>query len=324
MTQQIAQDIGHDIHLIDLAEHGVFGRTGCYVIRGEKTALVDVGTSYARERILSGLAELGIAPEDVDYVLITHIHLDHSAGLGYLLPLLPNATVVCHPRAARHLIDPTRLLAGARAVYGDTLEAVFGEILPVPAERVMIRDDEETLDLGNGHFLTFYDTPGHARHHFSIHDPAADGIFTGDTVGLRFVPELTGWDFTYLCASTSPSEFDRDAVMRSCDRLEQLNPARIYVAHFGAVEPASLAFARTRETADAMDRLAREAYVPSMSWEEIADKLREYVLADLAKLGHSVTDLSGLELDIEVNAKGLLYMLKKEQLEKEHAAKKQK
>jgi len=310
-------DLGHDIHLIDLLDMGERARTGCYVIRGAKTALVDVGASPSQPQILAGLAKLGIAPEKIDYVILTHIHLDHAGGMGFLLPLLPNATVVCHPRAARHVIDPSRLIAGAQAVYGDQLQRLFGQILPVPEERVLIREDGETLDLGEGHFLTFYDTPGHARHHFSIHDRGAEGIFTGDTVGLRHVPELTGWDFTVILPSTSPSEFDCKAVLDSIAKLEPLGAKRIYHAHFGMTEPASEAFERVKRIVVDYDRIARESFTPGMSSDVIAGKLGEYVRADLAALGHIVHDLSGLQFDLQINAQGLLYNLEREHKKKQ-------
>jgi glyoxylase-like metal-dependent hydrolase (beta-lactamase superfamily II) len=311
------QDLGHGIFLIDLLETGTPGRTSSYLIRGEKTALVEVGSSHSRENILDSLAKIGATPEEIDYVIVTHIHLDHSGGVGYLLPLLPNATVVCHPRASRHLIDPSRLIAGASAVYGDELERIFGKILPVPAERVLVREDGETIDLGAGHLLTFYDTPGHARHHFTIHDAGAVGLFTGDTVGIRYVPELTGWEYNAIYPSTSPSEFDLQAVNDTIDRLEPLGAERIYHTHFGMTEPAALAFDRTRKTAADFDRLARESFRPGQPWEELAEKLREYIRADLTAAGHVPGALNGLELDIELNAKGLLFVLEKEHTAKE-------
>ncbi|KEO82124.1 MBL fold metallo-hydrolase [Tumebacillus flagellatus] len=312
------QDLGYGVHLIDLEEGGELGRTAAYIVRGEsKTALFEVGSSHAAQNILDSLDVLGIKPEEIDYVIVTHIHLDHSGGVGYILPNFPNATVLCHPRAARHLIDPTRLIAGASAVYGDDLERIFGKILPVAEERVRAMEDGEALDLG-GRTLTFYDSPGHARHHCSIHDSGSQGIFTGDTVSIRYVPELTGWDFTCLFPSTSPSEFDREAVFRTVEKLRALNPERIYHTHFGATEPASYAFERTLRTVADYDDFAREMFRPGLPWEDLAERIREYIRTDLAAHGHHVHDLSGIELDIRLNAQGLLFVL-----EKEHAKKQQ-
>ncbi|PWK07467.1 MBL fold metallo-hydrolase [Tumebacillus permanentifrigoris] len=313
----IPQDLQHGVYMIDLLESGERGRTASYIVRGDQqTALIETGSSHSSQRILDSITALGLSPADIDYVIVTHIHLDHSGGVGYILPQFPNAKVVCHPRASRHLIDPTRLIAGASAVYGDELERIFGTILPVPEDRVLVREDGETIDLG-GRVLTFYDTPGHARHHFSIQDSGSNGIFTGDTVSIRYVPELTGWDFTCLFPSTSPSEFDRDAVFRTIERLEQLQPERIYHTHFGVTEPASTAFERTRQTIADYDDFAREMFRPGLPWEDLAERIRAYIRADLAAHGHHVVDLSGIELDIELNAKGLLFVLEKEHAQKQ-------
>ncbi|MBL0386576.1 MBL fold metallo-hydrolase [Tumebacillus sp. ITR2] len=306
------QDLGFGVSLIDLQESGEKGRTGAYIVRGEsKTALIEVGSSHAAQTILDNIAAMGLQPTDIDYVIVTHIHLDHSGGVGYILPQFPNATVVCHPRAARHLIDPTRLIAGASAVYGEDLERIFGTILPVPEERVLALADGETLDLG-GRTLTFYDTPGHARHHCSIHDSGSEGIFTGDTVSIRYVPELTGWDFACLFPSTSPSEFDRDAVFQTVERLQKLHAKRIYHTHFGVTEPATYAFERTLKTVADYDAFSREMFRPGLPWEDLAERIREYIRADLAEHGHHVHDLSGIELDIRLNAQGMLFVLEKE------------
>ncbi len=315
--QVYVEDLGSGVQMIDLMEQQERGRSACYVVRGDKIAIIETGSSLSGPYILAGLNELGIEPAQVEYVIVTHIHLDHAGGVGSILPHFPHATVVAHPRAGRHLIDPSRLMQGARAVYGDALERLYGEMLPVPADRLLIRDEGEQLDLGTGHLLTFYDTPGHAKHHFSIHDPAARGIFSGDTVGVRYVQQLTGWDFTCIFPSTSPTDFDRDAVMSSLDKLERLPGVdRIFHTHFGPTEPASLAFARTRKTVDDFDRLARELFTPGMDASVLAEAIRDYIRADLAKEGHRVDQLGGIELDIGLNAQGMIYVL-----EREHAKK---
>lgn len=308
----ILHPLGHGITIIDLMENRVEGRTGCYVIQTEQIAIIETGSSLSSPYILAGLEKLGIPPEKVDYIIVTHIHLDHAGGVGYILPHFPNATVVVHPRGARHLIDPSRLMQGARAVYGDKLEQYFGEILPVPEERVLIRDEGDTLDLGGGRILSFYDTPGHARHHFSIHDPVSEGIFTGDTIGVRYVKQLTGLDFETIFPSTSPSEFDRNAVFQSADKLEKLGAKRIYHSHFGMTEPASVAFERTRQTVAAFDEIARACFEPGMDYRILADKLAAYIRDDMAKQGHSLESMKGFEIDLEINAKGLIFTLERE------------
>jgi glyoxylase-like metal-dependent hydrolase (beta-lactamase superfamily II) len=308
------QDLGYGISLIDLIQSGERGRTGAYILRGEeKTAIVDVGSALDIPNLLIGLKQLQISPEQIDYVIVTHIHLDHAGGVGTLLPYLPHATVVVHPRGARHLIDPSRLIAGARSVYGDQLEECFGQILPVPEERILIRNDEETLSLGGDRLLTFYDSPGHARHHFSIWDPVSQGIFSGDALGIRYVPELTGLDFEIIYPSSSPTEFDREAVFSTVNRLSKLPVKRIYHAHFGVTEPAQMAFERVLKGAAGFDDTARSLFYPGISWKIIAEALQDYMKQDMEQQGlqapHSWKEFA---LDLELDAKGLLYRLEKE------------
>lgn len=311
VVNPILHPLSHDITIIDLMESGVPGRTGCYVIKSGKIAIIETGSSLGAPYIIAGLEKMGISPERVDYIIVTHIHLDHAGGVGYILPQFPNATVVVHPRGARHLIDPSRLIQGARAVYGEKLEEYFGEILPVPEERVLIRNEGDTLDL-DGRILTFYDTPGHARHHFSIHDPVSEGIFTGDTIGVRYAKQLTGLDYEPIFPSTSPSEFDRDAVFQSADKLEKLEAKRIYHTHFGVTEPASAAFARTRETVAAFAEIARSSFEPGMDYRILMEKLAAYIREDMSKHGYPIDSMKGFEIDLELNAKGLIFTLERE------------
>lgn len=302
----------HEIKAIDLMEGGP-GRSAGYLIKGESSyALIETGSSLSVPYILEALEELSVSPEQIKYVIVTHIHLDHSGGVGTLLPHVPSATVVVHPRGARHLIDPSRLIEGARAVYGARLESYFGDILPVPEERVLIREDGETIDLGGGRIFTFYDTPGHAKHHFSIYDPVSEGIFVGDTVGIRYDPTYTGWDFVPIFPSTSPTDFDRDAVFASCAKLEALSPKRLYHTHFGMTEPATEGFDRIRYTTDAYDKIAREAVAQGITESQLGEQLREFMRLDLAVAGHPVESLDVVNLDLTVNSMGLLYAIKRE------------
>ncbi|BCJ86557.1 MBL fold metallo-hydrolase [Effusibacillus dendaii] len=308
----ILHPLDHGITIIDLMERDLQGRTGGYVIEAEKIALVETGSSLSAPYILAGLEKLNIKPEQVEYIIVTHIHLDHSGGAGYILPNFPNATVVVHPRGARHLIDPSRLIVGARAVYGDMLDTLFGPIEPIPEERVMIRSEGDTLDLGGGRILSFYDTPGHANHHFSIYDPVSEGIFTGDTVGIRYVKQFTGYDFETIFPSTTPSEFDRAAVFASVEKLQKLGARRIYHGHFGVTEPAEFAFERTQKTVAAFDDIARSCFNSGGGVEILAEKLLEYIGQDLAEQGYPTDNLKPFEMESRFNAQGLIYSLERE------------
>lgn len=307
------QDLGGGVWMIDLMEAGRPRRTACYVVRGDRTGIIEVGSSLSRGRILDGLRALGLAPGDVDYIVVTHVHLDHAGGTGHLLPAMPNAAVVCHPLAQRHLADPSRLLAGARAVYGERLEAIFGPVLPVPAERLLVRQDGESVDLGQGHALTFYDAPGHARHHLVAYDPAVQTIFSGDAIGIRYASTPIDPPFSSVYAASSPSDFDLRASLATLERLSALGAERVCHAHFGCTEPAAVAFERTRATATDFDRIARRVRAGGGGWKDVAAELRTYIQADLRRLGCPDPHFLALvERDIEVNAMGLFMALERE------------
>jgi len=294
------------LYLFDLMEQGLPGRSSGYLLTGSKTLLIDTGSSPSHSRILAALAEIGVAPTDLDYCILTHVHLDHAGGAGLLAQACPNTVFVAQERAARHLVDPSRLIAGARAVYGDAMDQLFGAILPIPEDRVLIRRHGEQLRLPD-RTLTFYDTPGHARHHFSIHDPARAAIFAGDAVGIRYVTEFTGWDFEFVLPSTSPTDFDPDAVAATVALLRTLAAETIYHTHFGP-SPAAEALDATRDAARAFADLADALYDADMTWEELGMSLQGFIGADLRRQGHGESlDMARLGIDIELDAKGLLY-----------------
>lgn len=304
-----------DIYQIDVYDMGAPGRTSSYLIVAEKTAIIETGPSPGTGRILAALQELGVSPEKIDYIIVTHIHLDHSGGAGVLAQALPSASVLVHPRGARHLIDPSRLIAGARPIYGDRFEKYFGEILPVPAERVHTPDDGETLDLGGGRMLTFYHTQGHARHHYIIHDPASRGVFSGDALGVHFeaLSKLLGYEFTL--PSTSPSEFDLQATVATLERMQELALENIYFAHFGQAGGAPAILSRNMRLVIAFEAASRRVFEMGGGPREVEDALWELVMEELSQHGladreHPAVKL--LELDMELNAQGIVIALEKE------------
>ncbi|MBE3570453.1 MAG: MBL fold metallo-hydrolase [Bacillales bacterium] len=238
------QDLGYGISLLDVMDLGREKRTGTYVIQEEKLTIIETSASPSIPYLLQGLEELGLKAADIQYIIVTHIHLDHAGGAGLLLEKCPNAKVIVHPRGKRHLVDPQRLIQGAKAVYGEKFEEFFEPVLPIPEERLIVKQDGETLEIGYDRVLTFLDTPGHAYHHFSIYDPKSNGIFTGDTVGIIYNPLLDGIDF-YL-PTTSPNHFNPEAMLKSADRIENLGISRIYFGHFGMSEDPAAAFKHLR------------------------------------------------------------------------------
>ncbi len=306
-------DLGRNIYQIDVCDQEP-ERTSCYLVVSEKVALIETGPAPGTFYIMDALKNLGIPPEKIDYIIVTHIHLDHAGGAGTMARELPRAKVWVHPRGARHLVDPARLVAGARAIYGDSFERLFGEILPVPGERIHTPADGEALDLGGGRTLIFYHTPGHARHHIVVHDPASRGAFSGDALGVRFqaLSILAGSDFTLL--STPPSEFDPAAAMETLDRAGRLDLDYIYFTHFGRAGGVSAILNRLKEQVIAFEAMGRRVLADGGGARDIENALWDMVMGQLAQYGfkdskHPAIKFMGL--DIRLNADGINLYLEK-------------
>jgi glyoxylase-like metal-dependent hydrolase (beta-lactamase superfamily II) len=207
----------------------------CYLLETDTAvAVVETGNNHSTGRILSVLANRGRRPEEVSHVIVTHVHLDHAGGSGSLMQELPNATLVVHPRGARHMIDPSRLEASARAVYGDEeYEKQHGALIGVPEERLRIMEDGGELQIG-ARTLQFIDTPGHARHHFCVWDEVSRGWFSGDTFGISY-RELDTAAGPFIFPTTTPIQFDPPALIDSIGRLMEREPENVYLTHFGRV-----------------------------------------------------------------------------------------
>lgn len=207
----------------------------CYLVEaGTAVAFIEVGTNSSTPRLMKVLEQRGWQAEDVRYVIVTHVHLDHAGGAGSLMQLLPNATLLVHPYGARHMIDPSKLEAGARAVYGDELfDKIYGKLIPVASDRVQTMDDGAMVTLGERQFR-FMDTPGHARHHFCVHDSQTNGWFSGDTFGLSY-REFDTENGAFLFPTTTPVQFDPLALKESVKKLMANQPECMYLTHYGRV-----------------------------------------------------------------------------------------
>lgn len=300
-------EIDKRIHLIDGFDLGKPERTGTYVIDEDELTLVETGPSPSVKYIKNGLNALGFSLDQVKYVIVTHIHLDHAGGAGLLLRECPNATVVVHPRGSRHLADPKALAAGARAVYGDSFSELFDPIVPVSEDRLLVKADGETLKIGSNCTLEFLDTPGHAKHHFSIFDPVSNGIFTGDTVGIRY-EQLTNRGIDFFLPSTSPNHFDPEAMLESIHRVRNLNVNRIYFGHFGVTERVEEALSQVSEWLDIFMQISEEVMAEGNGYDVLAERLFNRVKDYLNGLGvptdHGVFAL--INLDMQVSSLGII------------------
>jgi glyoxylase-like metal-dependent hydrolase (beta-lactamase superfamily II) len=211
----------------------------CYLLETDDAlALIEVGSNASVERILKLIESRGRSSDEVSHVIVTHVHLDHAGGAGELMARLPNAQFVVHPYGARHMIDPSRLEASARGVYGDKeFDAMYGTLKPIPAERVITMEDGGSLLVGRRP-LSFMDSPGHARHHFCVWDEQSSGWFTGDTFGLSY-REFDTASGAFIFPTTTPTQFDPEALIASIDRMMEKSPKNMYLTHFGRVQNVS-------------------------------------------------------------------------------------
>jgi len=298
-------DLG--IHTIDTAFQRDHFDAAYLIVHNGRGAFVDCGTSHSVPRLLAAVAQAGLQPADIDWLILTHVHLDHAGGAGALMRELPNARLVVHPRGAAHMIDPARLVAGATAVYGEAeIARSYGQILPVPAARVVVAEDGHRVSLA-GRELLCVDTPGHARHHHCIWDAASRSWFTGDTFGLSY-RELDSDAGAFIIPTSSPVQFEPDALHASIERLMARAPVAMYLTHYGRVEnPARLA-AELHAQIDAMVAIARRCDGLPDRHDVLAAALGALYVARLRLQGNALDEaqvLRVLAMDIELNAQGL-------------------
>ena len=281
------------------------------VVAGSRAAIVDTGPNTAVPLILAALAALGIERDAVEYLFLTHVHLDHAGGAGALMRELPRATAVVHPRGAPHMIDPTKLIAGTRAVYGDELYSrLYGEILPIARERLVIAQDGQRFDLGDRHFECVH-TPGHALHHQAIVDHGAVSIFTGDTFGLSY-REFDTAQGPWIMPTTTPTQFDPGQLKASIVRLMQFRPRRLYLTHYSEVGQCARLANDMYEAIDDFVRIARNSGFDSA---RMRFSLRDWAHAGLRDHGCKM-DIDAIDAilgkDYELNAAGLAAWLQRE------------
>ncbi len=282
------------------------------VVDAGRAAFIDNGSNASLPRARRALAELGLSADRVDYVIATHIHLDHAGGSGAYMQAFPQAQFVVHPRGARHMIDPTKLMAATEEVYGkDNARRLYGTLIPVPPERVIEATDGLTLRLG-ARELAFHDCPGHAKHHVFIHDRAANGIFAGDTfgIGYREMDATDGRHFVFPCPT--PSQFDPVDWRDSVERMIALDPEAVYLTHFGRLAPPRPLAAQLLQRIDDCIRLTKEALREAEDRDPLPllrDKLAAYLFAEARAHGCPLAEAEIFRLwetDLDLDAQGLL------------------
>lgn len=282
------------------------------ILEGGRAAVVDTGTAHAVPRVLAALESVGVAPWQVDYVILTHVHLDHAGGAGQLMARFPNARLTVHPRGARHMVDPSRLLTATAAIYGEqATRSTYGEVLPVAQDRVVETAEGASLQLA-GRELLFLDSPGHARHHVVVRDSLTGHFFAGDTFGLSY-RELDVEARQFSFPTTSPSQFDPRALHSSIDRLLAYRPEALYVTHFGRLSDLGRLASDLHRLIDAHAELGERLRRAGAERRALLrEGITELVLGERTRHGWRLPREKVLEvfaLDIELNAHGLEFWL---------------
>jgi len=293
----------------------MFGRenvTSAYLVTGPRPALVETGSANVADEVREGLRSLGVGPEDLAHIVVTHIHLDHAGGAGTLAPHFPSATVWVHERGAPHLADPTRLAASAARIYGEEdLRRLFGPVEPVPADRLRSVTDMDVVDLGDGRTITALYTPGHAGHHVALLDSATGATFVGDALGV-FLP-----DVQILRPATPPPEFDLELAIQSIERIRGMEPSRILFSHFGPVTEVEHITTLAITRLERWTRVVEEALSATDDPDRVADLLREGTAMETnpadadEERSRGVSERYELLSSYDMNAMGIMRYLRK-------------
>ena len=265
----IIEDLGDEVFAVDTQMAGHAGITSSYLIRGSRPCLIETGTALSAPVVIDALAALGIGPDDLATVVVTHIHLDHAGGVGDIAAAYPRAQIVVHERGARHLADPSKLVASAQRVFGPDMDRMFGPLIATPAERLVTLGATGFIDLGDGRRLNTFHNPGHASHHVALVDSQTGDLYTGDAAGV-FVP-----DTAEVRPATPPPDFDFDLALDSLRRMRDAGPTRLLFSHFGPVTDVDLVFDQSEEELRYWVEQVSQAYHAGMDLEHAIAMVKE-------------------------------------------------
>ena len=276
-----------------------------------RCAFVDTANFEDMPQALAALEARGLGPENVDYVILTHIHLDHAGGAGVMMEAFPNAKLVVHPRGARHMIEPSKLMAGVEGVYGrERALRMYGKLIPIASDRIIEARDNTVLKLGSRELLCI-DSPGHARHHIAIIDRQTSGIFNGDTFGVSY-REMDVDGRPLILPSSSPIQFDPDEMRSSIERMLSFKPDAVYLTHFSRVAPPAELGREVLRLLDQYVAIALAASEDEDKTARIREGLTTLLLDEAHAHGCRLSDEKILDiwhLDLDLNAQGLAYWL---------------
>ncbi len=281
------------------------------IVEDGRAAFVDTGTNYSVPLLLDAVASIGLDVADVDYVILTHIHLDHAGGAGLLMQELPNARCAVHPRGARHIAHPEKLIAGTEAVYGvEMTRRMYGEIQPIEEHRLLVPDDGQVIEL-NGRPLHFFYTLGHAKHHYCIYDARSNAVFTGDSFGISY-REFDTADGAFIYPTTTPIHFDPPEAHKAIDRIMGFGPEQVFLTHYSRVDDLDRLAADLHTAIDGFvaiatqhaDESQRSSAIQSAMFEYLAVRLEQHGFAGDRDVMYEI-----LEPDLVLNTQGLEFWL---------------
>ncbi len=279
----------------------------CIVEHGE-VAIIETGTAHSLPYVEQFLSDHSLSPQAVRYIIPTHVHLDHAGGAGVMMRAFPEARLVIHPSGARHMVDPTRLIAATKVVYGEKVfQQLYGEIPPIDEDRIIIGEHDDIIDL-QGRKLRIVHTPGHAYHHFCIVDAASSGLFTGDTFGLSY-PDLLHQGKRVVLPTTTPTQFDPAALLTSIDLLMSFEPQVMYLTHFNALPNPASVVDQYKDWVEKFVQLTEHLQPTPDDLSAMRQQMGD-MIATTFEFGDSI--ITGkLAMDIKLNCQGLIYWYQK-------------
>ncbi|WP_310738081.1 MBL fold metallo-hydrolase [Microbispora sp. H10949] len=297
--------LGGEVYEIDTRMAGYSGITAGYLILGDRPCLVETGTSTSAPVVRDALSSLGVGPDDLATVVVTHIHLDHAGGVGDIAAYYPSAEIVVHEKGARHLADPSRLMASAKMVWGDKLDVLFGALTPTDAARIRALGDTGTIDLGGGRTLASHYSPGHAKHHVGLLDSFTGDLYVGDAAGV-YLPETGD-----LRPATPPPDFDLDVALESIALFSALTPQRLLFSHYGPVNDVPSILERSAEELRVWVDLTRRAHADGMEFDHAVAMVRDRTRERYAALRADDATAERFELLSEAasNVAGIIHWL---------------
>jgi glyoxylase-like metal-dependent hydrolase (beta-lactamase superfamily II) len=310
------EHVGDGIYVIETYYLNRTGFAACYLMEDKgEVAIIETNTNHAVPFILGTLGQLGFGKEQVKYVLLTHIHLDHAGGTGELMKHLPKAELILHPRGRKHMIDPEKLIKSVKAVYGETkYKELYGDIVPVPKERVQTANDGEEFRLGSRD-LQVFDLRGHAKHHLVVLDKNTKALFSGDNFGIGY-PRFDFGQFRLVFPSTSPTQFEPGKAVETYQKIVDLGPSRILLTHYGVIEDIEGTHTQLNSWIEFSVEIAEKGYAEGYRDSELVDILEkeiwenfEKIVRDTRGTGLNREEKEWLAIDTHINAQGLVHYI---------------